>query len=460
MLKRGFWKKNGWRNSLKMYSHCGEKIEIQRGYNTEKKYLLLSEYDTLTVYENEEGFNELFLLLDKELTLINVQAVIEGQKALKISASSKVGVERINEITVFVQTKIKDADFLTMINYAYDFDIDFLKNTVYLQNERCYPAVFFMIYFLFRAQEFVRTQLKRHFIKEEKDFSSKVKGKILLSAYVKKSKAVCRDNVVPCQFYEIKYDCLENQIIRYTVDIINQVLPRVMISSMLRKEMQKLCRDIISRMETVTLKRITLTDFNKVRHTGKFKNYQYIHQLCRMVLESLRVETKGGNSVKFKSFSLDMNLLFERFIIGVLKKETKLEVDYQKNEKIFIGNNSKRIFLDGWINKKNIVIETKYKDFFQFDEEVVGVTALGTLKIKNSDIYQVTAYCNHNKINAFRGILVYPVSQRDEHSDYYEIKGFNKDIYVIPISISFTIKDSGKPQEISNFVNAIGEIIY
>lgn len=243
-------------------------------YDLENKILFLSEYSVLKVYENYERglFKELYEI-PRQSNLIQVdEKIIEKEKCLVFSAGHKVGIEKAGNITVYVLPKIKNADFLTMVNYAFDFNFDFQREKVYLEQDSRNLTGVFLKFILLQLQVFLSRELRRSFVKRQEQLSSKVKGKVLLSEYLKNSLPSKKDTLIPCQFYEIKVDCLENQIIRYTIEMVQKVLQNLVFSQSLRKEMTSLCNSMLQRMAGVSFRRIALNDFNRVRYIGRFKH--------------------------------------------------------------------------------------------------------------------------------------------------------------------------------------------
>jgi len=429
-------------------------------YDQDSKCIYLKEYETKLVCEDEQYFNELANLPAKETNLLYIEKGFSEKKYIRIRSNSKIGVEKLGDFTIFVSPKIEAADFLIMLNYAYNFNLDLTKDVVYINKYPHYLSAVFIKYFLWRVREFIYAGIKRNFVQKREELVSKVKGKTLLSDYINKNLSSLKANVVPCQFYEIEYDCLENQIIRYTVDTVQRSLPNIILSKSMRSELRQYCNYISSQMSMVKIKKITAADFNKVRYVGKFRCYREIHELCRMIYECLQIELKGGK-INFQSFSLDMNMLFEKFIIGVLKRLAGFNIDYQKEGKFHIGTHYKKIKLDGWLGENRIIIDTKYKEFLTAINENEQFIMLGNLKIKNADIYQMVAYCNHAQFEAHRGILIYPTTNEEDAGEetIFKVAGFKSDIYVLTINLNFQNRGNSKPKEILNFVEKFRELI-
>lgn len=166
-----------------------------------------------------------------------------------------------------------------------------------------------------------------------------------------------------------------------------------------------------------------------------------------------------GNRFAFYGFTIDMNILFEKFVVGVLKKEGGLKIEAPKSESFWINGKKKNIELDGWLNQEKIIFDTKYKEAFEVPQDG-DLVELGPFKVLNSDIYQVIAYCNHKRFLGSKGVLIYPLTQSESEENngkWYLIKGFNIDIYVLSIKIDFK-EGREKPVEIIEFVEGFNQL--
>lgn len=440
------------------YTNCSV-LDETCWYDREKRILYCREYGTLCAFEESyENFQELYSFpRQSNLIQIQVDEPYEGEKRLIVSAGCKVGIEKVGELTVFVFPKVKNADFLTMVNYAYDFLFDFQKEKVELDQDPRNLTAVFLKFILLQLQKFLAWELRRSIVKRDEYLTSKVKGKVMLSEYLNNSVPSKRDNLIPCQFHEIQVDCLENQIIRYTIEVAQKVLHHIVFSQPLRQEMMSLCNSMLQKMGRVSSRKIELSDFNRVRYVGRFKHYRYIHELCRVFLEASKIEMQEGRFA-FYGFSIDMNALFEKFVTGVLKKEAGLKIDAQKKGSFQVNGKTKNVRLDGWLSQEKLVFDTKYKETFEVPQGG-DIVELGPLKILNSDIYQIVAYCNHQSFYGSTGVLIYPLISTEGNAEKcYVIEGFNSAVYVLGISLDF--KDSrGRPGEILEFVKVFCQVL-
>ena len=427
-------------------------------YDRDTKTLFFTEYESRIVSEDQRHiFEELIAFPDKFELIRMEEIIIDRKRHLSFSSNCRVGVEKNGDYSVFVFPKVKNADFFTMVNYAYDFRIDLKQESTYLNQEYRNLSAIFLKYILLRLQEFLALELKRSFIKREEDLISKIKGKVMLSSYLNNSVAAKKDNIIPCQFYEIQADCLENQIIRYTAEMARKVIPQIVYSLPLRKEMMNTCNWILYRLSNVRFKRINIGDFNRIRYVGRFKNYKFIHELCKLFIQAASLEMMGGKLL-FQGFSLDMNDLFEKFVVGVLKKEAGFNIEPQKKGNFYINGFARNIWLDGWIEEARVIFDTKYKEALEAPQHGDAID-LGNVKILNTDIYQILAYCNHQDFHNSIGILIYPVSNlTDEKRQHYVIKGFNQDIIVLFIKLDFNYLQ-GRALEIIEFANDFKQLL-
>ncbi|MCP4231852.1 MAG: hypothetical protein GY771_17120, partial [bacterium] len=162
--------------------------------------------------------------------------------------------------------------------------------------------------------------------------------------------------------------------------------------------------------------RITRADCARVRLHAQNRYYEDSFKLAQLLLFGNRFEYESGD-YNISGFFLDMNDLFERFIMGLLKQRG-YEVDYQHSLKYRVDESDKLMKPDYLIRSgdRDIVGDAKYKEIFEADtrsdeetvEETVEETDFGGVKVKvyHSDIYQLVAYLDNAGVD--EGVLFYP----------------------------------------------------
>ena len=150
------------------------------------------------------------------------------------------------------------------------------------------------------------------------------------------------------------------------------------------------------------------------------EDYKPLHNLCRILMEYTSLHEEEG-TIEFPAFLIDMNKLFETFVTKLLAQELGPPLTVRGQRTTHLGYGDKvRMVPDVSIDrngKTEGILDTKYKK-------------LGSEEFRNTDIYQVLAYCVAQ--NCPRGLLVYPL-HLTEIDDRIEVR--NSPIGINQLSI-------------------------
>lgn len=147
-------------------------------------------------------------------------------------------------------------------------------------------------------------------------------------------------------------------------------------------------------------------DLKKIKFDRKTNTYQYAVELARMIILNYCPDMSAGNNAVL-AILFDMNLLFERFVYGELKREQKNFLDSY----LEIEGQRSRLF---WKNKPirpDIIIRFRKKgDFDSIKEYTTIIDTKWKIVSANSpsdiDLKQMFVY--NIQINAQRSVLLYP----------------------------------------------------
>lgn len=396
-----------------------------------------------------------------------------GDKKIVIRPSHYVGITTIEDmklgndnkpVYVIVKPKIKNANFLRMLNYAYNLKLDLKEKVLLEKKDVDFLAIFFLL-FLQQLKEFIK-HLRRNYIIKQESLIGKVKGKIMLKRYLQQSLPRFQNHIVACQFFDLTQDCLENRILKYTLYLINIFYRRF--NERAQSILYPSFGSLFPYFSLIAYTRILLSDFERIRYVGQFKAYKQIHQLCKLIIQNTQIEESKGE-LTFKGFVFDMHNLFEKFIAGILRKEwgskfiadknkLKFEYDIIREYQETKHKDHKDMELDGLFERKEkkFVLDCKYKEVFEAegvkDRECV---LLQGGKIKNSDVFQVIAYGTHDKIEAKEAILVYPSEGQMKEQKIRTEK------LAIPVHfVGIDITNFDFENRIKNFVKHIESILF
>lgn len=392
----------------------------------------LQEYQKCQVNEDDIDI-KLFRRPNPLITLIPEEMSDEGVWKHFLKANHHIGIEIFGDYQVIVQTKIEAPDILYLLNDAYQYSPPDLHDEVELFNRSSSIQAIFVYWFLNRLSEFVKRYFARNFVLKKETLPSRVKGKLLVSQYIKSSLPRFKQYDIPCQYFDLTVNTIENQTIRFAMELCRKSV-HLFANEEISQSVIKLLNISEPYFGAVELKRIYESDFNKIRYVGRFKKYEEIHKLCRILIKATQPTLKHG-TLQINSFTLDMNELFERFIFGVLAKEYPRLQYHPPGYGYCIGYKRKDLKPDGILTQagKRIVFDTKYKDLYDADLDETNSTQIDEsgFRVKNTDVYQMLGYLNSTELQADLAVLIYPKPT----SAPSMITLFNKRIYIIGIDL-------------------------
>ena len=141
-----------------------------------------------------------------------------------------------------------------------------------------------------------------------------IRGKIDISATVKANALPC--GRVVCEFDELSYRVLQNQLLRSTVQ---RLLKSNQLAPMLRDKLAGTDR----RLHEVGNVPLSSRVFRSVQLHSNNRFYRFLLEVCRLIHDNLLVDERTG-TVKFRDFVRDerrMWMLFERFAWNFYRRE-------------------------------------------------------------------------------------------------------------------------------------------
>jgi 5-methylcytosine-specific restriction endonuclease McrBC regulatory subunit McrC len=329
---------------------------------------------------------------------------------LLLTASNTVGsvrfVHQKKAVTVHVQPKIGQINFLRMLDYVYGVEKTSSQSTdvAFAQTE---ASGIFLEFFARTVSKFLHHMTYRNYSYIETAYPNLVKGRPMIKEYFGKFVPQASSHILPCRYINYSADVVENQIVLLTVHrAINLVsfLPPSEKRNNLMKELQ----NSIRMMAGVSIKRRTAEDIQHIHYFRINRHFQNIHRLCKVILDGSSVTSQAGEKLPFIAFAVNMPILFQSYIARIFKEAFDNHFIDGKSKLTYpLESYEKQIVLDGLLEYRHhkIVIECKYKDI----SNERGDFVIEGGKIRGADLYQVVAYTSHEQIQADASILVYPV---------------------------------------------------
>jgi 5-methylcytosine-specific restriction endonuclease McrBC regulatory subunit McrC len=409
---------------------------------------------TLCEWDNLSFPLEHFDLISKPITCTKQISVNRWFNSSYLSANHHVGIWSSEELIelpdalefhqIIVLPKIVKqntsgsyewANFLAMMEIAYE-----IKPPSFMTHpelEQCpNPAALFAAIYVIFVEKLLKKIRRSYTVRTEKQHS-RIKGKLLVGAYVRESLSHCEPQNPVCQFYELTGDNLLNRIIKRGLHIARSLLHRFA-GGVWTGRVNK----CLAELYAVADVKITSVDFACVHLHAQNRHYQQPLDWAKLLIRHNPPDLAGG-SINAKGFFIDMDELFERFVAGLFK-QAGFSIHYQTQghkKSIYIAEKPRELKPDVLIYDEDIilVIDAKYKKAFEksFSDDVTVATSHygydSDVNVYLSDIYQMNTYLdvygeNKNSI----GIIVYPGgNENDIKVDHLP----GKNIWLMPVNL-------------------------
>ena len=231
----------------------------------------------------------------------------------------------------------------------------------------------------------------KRYVREEENLNY-LKGKIKFSENIRYN---CTNQAkFYCEYDEFSENNLLNQLFLF----VSTCLYNISNNSYNKKTL----KFIINYYSDISFVRFDKFKVRKIKLTRNQELFKKSFNLAKMFVEQTSVDLSKN---KFENITLvwDMNKLFEEFIFELIKRKIpECEAIAQKPKRLLKRENVTRrdTRIDILIQNPQVIIDTKYKKFTDFDD------------ISSADIYQVTTYCLLH--NYKRAILLYPQYDKKE----------------------------------------------
>lgn len=235
-----------------------------------------------------------------------------------------------------------------------------------------------------------------------------------------------------CEFEQLSYDVLHNQIIKTTLGNLLK-LPPTLLSGEYRSQVQK----IYQNLRQITKINLSKSHFDLIQLHSNNGTYALLLDICKLIFDSLLPSEEPGEII-FKDFIKDerkMSKLFEDFLRNFYRlNQSKYAVSSRKLS--FNPEINNEIIPD---METDILLESKDKAIIidaKFYKSALKQNRFGNRKISNSHIYQLNAYLRayDQKHNCKPiGILIYPTVNENINSQE-KILDYQQHYYTLDLS--------------------------
>lgn len=390
--------------------------------------------------------------LDKLQAYLKCQKLDSTLKVTRhgIKTKSWVGVIKYKNLHLEILPKLISADanndgkiseversiilknLIYMLSYTKNLDIKTNDNTKLATEKNPFIEILIREFATSLFEALKRLTPKRY-VREEENLNY-LKGKIKFSENIRYN---CTNQAkFYCEYDEFSENNLLNQLFLF----VSTCLYNISNNSYNKKTL----KFIINYYSDISFVRFDKFKVRKIKLTRNQELFKKSFNLAKMFVEQTSVDLSKN---KFENITLvwDMNKLFEEFIFELIKRKIpECKAIAQKPKRLLKRENVTRrdTRIDILIQNPQVIIDTKYKKFTNFDD------------ISSADIYQVTTYCLLH--NYKRALLLYPQYDKKAPDIYdYQLNCAENNYHIDFCTVNLKNNDL-KDKEVQNSI--IGKI--
>ena len=211
-----------------------------------------------------------------------------------------------------------------------------------------------IVHFISVVKNLIKTGLKHDYLEVENNLR-KIKGRLL---FLKNE----RINVIPkrtdrayCRYQEHTADIPENRLIKKALLFSRQVLS-LMRSNSSMENVNQILSQCLDAFQGVS-EDITVAEVKCVRHNKLYKGYKDACEIAKMILMKYDYSISRASETPktVPAFWIDMPLLFELYVLGLLKSKYNNHVIYQ-----FVGDMKEQPDFLLVTDNEKLILDTKY----------------------------------------------------------------------------------------------------
>lgn len=331
-----------------------------------------------------------------------------------------------------VERSIILKNLIYMLSYTKNLDIKTNDNAKLATEKNPFIEILIREFATSLFEALKRLTPKRY-VREEENLNY-LKGKIKFSENIRYN---CTNQAkFYCEYDEFSENNLLNQLFLF----VSTCLYNISNNSYNKKTL----KFIINYYSDISFVRFDKFKVRKIKLTRNQELFKKSFNLAKMFVEQTSVDLSKN---KFENITLvwDMNKLFEEFIFELIKRKIpECKAIAQKPKRLLKRENVTRrdTRIDILIQNPQVIIDTKYKKFTNFDD------------ISSADIYQVTTYCLLH--NYKRALLLYPQYDKKAPDIYdYQLNCAENNYHIDFCTVNLKNNDL-KDKEVQNSI--IGKI--
>ena len=296
---------------------------------------VIQEHERLNVEQNDRYDNLNLVRWDKPMehdpwgyyaSYVIGAEWIDDKEALVVT--TKRGMEEIDFLTMFMTCFSSD---LSVESFAKIYNIDSEAPVIHAPSLKGVLSPLIVLHFIGVVSRI--KSLKKDYVHYSKNLK-KVKGHIQVMKNERKNIASKRFDRVFCDFDEYTVDIPENRIIKKALLFSSQILRRITENHFIGNRCKLMLSKSLALFENVS-DEVQIKEVSLIKGHKLFSEYNEAVRLAKLILRRYDYSISKTSSLdeKIPPFTLDMSLLYEHYVYGLLNEAYGEKISYQFNGK-------------------------------------------------------------------------------------------------------------------------------
>ena len=295
------------------------------------KSILIQEHDCLSIEQNDRYDNLSLVRWDKPIecdpwgyyaSYVIGAEWIDDKEALVVT--TKRGMEEIDFLTMFMMCFSSD---LSVESFAEIYNIDSEAPVIHAPSLKGVLSPLIVLHFLGVVSRI--KSLKKGYVHYSENMK-KVKGHIQVMKNERKNIASKRFDRVFCDFDEYTVDIPENRLIKKALLFSSQILRTITENHSIGNRCKLMLSKSLALFENVS-DEVQIKEVSLIKGHKLFSEYNEAVRLAKLILRRYDYSISKTSSLdeNVPPFTLDMSLLYEHYVYGLLNEAYGDKISYQ-----------------------------------------------------------------------------------------------------------------------------------
>ena len=375
-------------------------IVVNEHYGYKDKNALLDLSEEQKILLQKKNFKQQFKRSKKNKQLCFKIQFKEDEGTYQLESTYIVGVNWVvkGKLPIYIKPKLNndtnEVDYLSMLFEALKetenidhldnlYSIDFNAPLIQIEQQQDILSPLLIIEFLTILKQIVKKGLKKSYYDVTQNLNTRVKGKVLVNASVKKNHTKSKLHFNYCKYQEFGYNSIENRLLKKTLEFAKAVIANH--KSLSSTSTIQLFNYISPAFSNVSSD-VSLKEVANLKHNPFFKEYKSAVKISKIILKRFSYNISQVSETKYKTppFWIDMTKLFELYLFKKLKEVFPLRGEVLYHEKFH--KLEPDILLNSIVNGKEfkVIVDAKYKPRYEngsiSHKDAAQVSGYGRLK--------------------------------------------------------------------------------